>query len=112
MPSFNLQQPDGVFMLNGTPCHRSKDVQDFLQEHNIPVLEWPGNSPDLSPIENAWAHIKEQLVAVQTLSVPRLQEAIIQIWKDMDPAYFESLATSMPQCLQDVIKLKGDITKY
>ena len=23
----------------------------------MPVLEWPGNSPDLNPIENAWNYI-------------------------------------------------------
>ena len=41
------------FMQDGAPAHRSKTVTKFLEDSNIRVLEWPGNSPDLNPIENA-----------------------------------------------------------
>lgn len=109
---FDTHQPGGVFMHDGAPCHKAKLVTEFLEEYHITVLEWPGNSPDLNPIENAWAHIKEQLSTVQTNSVPRLQEAITQTWREIGPGYFETLARSMPQRLQDVIDLRGDITKY
>ena len=41
------------FMHDGAPAHKSKSVSKFLTQHNIIVLEWPGNSPDLNPIENS-----------------------------------------------------------
>ena len=41
------------FMQDGAPAHRSKIVTKFLEDNNIRVLEWPGNSPDVNPIENA-----------------------------------------------------------
>jgi arsenate reductase-like glutaredoxin family protein len=42
-----------VFIQDGAPCHTSKKVMKWLTDHNIEVLDWPGNAPDLNPIENA-----------------------------------------------------------
>ena len=41
-----------IFMQDGAPCHRSKVVKNSLDSNNIDLLEWPGNSLDLNPIEN------------------------------------------------------------
>ena len=41
-----------IFMQNGAPCHHSKIVKKFLGDNNVVTLDWPGNSPDLNPIEN------------------------------------------------------------
>lgn len=44
-----------VFMHNDAPCHRGEKAQKLLQDHRIKVLDWPGDSLDLNPIENAWS---------------------------------------------------------
>uniref|UniRef100_A0A3Q3J3I1 Tc1-like transposase DDE domain-containing protein n=1 Tax=Monopterus albus TaxID=43700 RepID=A0A3Q3J3I1_MONAL len=46
--------PDGsgVFQQDLAPCHTSKQVKNFFEENHINTLDWPGNSPDLNPIEN------------------------------------------------------------
>ena len=49
-------------MQDGAPCHRAKVTTNFLRE-NIAVLEWPGNSPDLNPIENLWEVPKDEVAA-------------------------------------------------
>ena len=41
-----------IFMKDNAPCHRSKVASEFLKKNKIPVLEWPGNSPDLNPVKN------------------------------------------------------------
>jgi len=41
-----------LFMQDNTPCHKSKEVLEFLAEHHVPVMEWPPQSLDLNPIEN------------------------------------------------------------
>ena len=51
-----------VFMHDGASCHRSKMVQSFLDQQRINMLEWPGNSPDLNPIEN-WLSTTKRKVA-------------------------------------------------
>ncbi|KAJ4447176.1 hypothetical protein ANN_09177 [Periplaneta americana] len=41
-----------IFMQDGAHCHTARRVKKFLASKNIPLLPWPGNSPDLNPIEN------------------------------------------------------------
>ena len=36
-------------------------MKKFLQERNIPCLDWSAQFPDLNPIENVWDNVKHQL---------------------------------------------------
>ena len=51
-----------VFMHDGTQYHRSKMVQSFLHQQRIKMLKYPGNSPNLNPIENLWSTMKRKVV--------------------------------------------------
>jgi len=105
------------FLQDGAPCHRSKDVMKRLKEmeNEFAVMDWPGNSPDLNPIENCWSYMKAKLKAERfdTTSLPKLTEAIKRMWvKDLSQEYFLNLAHSMPRRLKDVLDNKGQMTKY
>lgn len=55
VPQLREWFPNGepfLFMQYGAPCHTARSVKSFLKEQNIPLLDWPGNSPDMNPIEN------------------------------------------------------------
>ena len=41
-----------IFVHDGAPRHRRKAVKQFLKQKAVQVLDWPGNSPELNPIEN------------------------------------------------------------
>ena len=87
-----------VFMYDGTPCHRSTVVQNFLDQQEISMLELPGNSPDLNPIENSWSTMKRKVEKQQPSSLLELQLAIKEVWvKNLDVEYCRKLILSMPK---------------
>ncbi len=58
------------FLQDGAPCHASKRIKAFLADKPFEVIHWPGNSPDLNPIENAWHYMKNALKNEDISSVP------------------------------------------
>lgn len=98
-PDCNLQLPMGtrillfglmkqkVFQMNNDPKHTSKVVAKWLTDDKVKVLQWPSQSPDLSPIENFWAEMKSlQTWLSYTSSVRRkgtkFQQLIMKgLWK-------------------------------
>ena len=83
-------------MRDGAPAHRTKLVKKWLSEENIPTLEWPDNSPDLNPIENAWNVMKNKVQETQPVNISKLTHVLKTLWVTMETDYFEKLADSMP----------------
>ena len=86
----------------------------FFKKSKITVLDWPGNSPDLNPIESLWAIIKKRLQKCDCSTKTKLIEAIIQIWyhdkeiKDI----CSTLVDSMPTQISMLIKATGGYINY
>lgn len=89
-------------------------MKDWLEENRIMILDWPANSPDLNPIENAWAMLKQKTkTKLRTESQDALWNTASSIWyHDMDPDYIKKLIRSMPDRIKEVIKAKGGHTRY
>ena len=105
---------DGVFQQDGAPCHTAKSVTSFLQRNHVPLLPWPGSSPDMNPIENLWMIVKRRIAARKPTSKRALIEALIDVWA-RDPEIKEmcpKLVMGMPKRIQSLIKAKGTSTKY
>ena len=67
LPEFRARNLDW-FLQDGAPCHKSKFTMSFLEDHGVPVMDWPGNSPDLNPIENMWEAMKQKIEEKQPSS--------------------------------------------
>ena len=65
-----------IFQQDGAPCHTSKMMKSWFQDSKIELLDWPGNSPDLNPIENVWAIMKRRLQGMTTSSIGILKDEI------------------------------------
>lgn len=88
-------------------------MQTYLKTCGIKVLDWPGNSPDLNPIENCW-HIMGTKIAEKKPSTKlTLQESIIRVWHhELGQDYIQRLISSMPDRCKSVIAARGGSTKY
>merc|ERR1711911_457339 len=79
------------FLHDSAPCHKAKIVQNLFNDQvSFQVIEdWPGNSPDLNPIENAWSFMKNQLKYKDTGSVPKLIHELKMLWKEPHTTIFK-----------------------
>jgi len=102
-----------IFMQDGAPCHKAKSVTKWLDDCDVSYFkDWPGNSPDLNPIENLWALMKRRLRDMDTSSVPKLVAALQQLWTNFPPDQLRNLAMSVPKRLKQCIRARGNTIKY
>ena len=101
------------FLQDSAPCHKAKSVMNFLRDEEIPLIDWPGNSPDLNPIENCWNWMKDQIKDFKCTSRQNLINEIIRIWCLLvTPEYCATLARSMPNHIQECLDNNGWHTHY
>ena len=102
-----------IFQDDSAPCHRARKVKEFLVSSHVSCLPWPGNSPDLNPIENCWKMVGVKLAAKKPRNKRELHEAIINVWNHgLTRDFLQKLIESMPARIKAVIKAKGGTTKY
>ena len=77
-------------------------------------MEWPAQNPDLNIIENVWRKMKIELQkrVHNITTVALLEEAIRDIWTKIAVEFLQNLYESIPKRIKQVIKSKGNITKY
>jgi transposase len=101
--------PDGWrFQQDNAPSHRAKITQEWLQEHNIDVLEWPANSPDLNPIENCWWLIKNAVEGQDPQTPEKWKETIVKTWENQGSHFVHNMRNRLQKC----IDAKGDVIHY
>ena len=111
---YKLDPKNVIFQHDNDPKQKSKLVSEYLGQQPYRVLQWPPQSPDLNPIEHAWALVKRRLNDFDTppSGMLELWERIEHVWNHMTPADCQSLIDSMPRRIEALLKAKGRWTEY
>lgn len=112
IPQLQTGDGDYIFQQDGAACHTAKSVLGWMKEQQVPLMEWPSNSPDMSPIENLWGIMKRALRNNPVRTKEQLREKIEEIWSGITPELCRDLVHSMPRRMAAVIKRKGDCTQW
>jgi transposase len=76
LPVLRQRKPDAVLVMDNLRPHKTPEVQAVLDGSGFPYRYLPAYSPDLSPIEPAWAKVKSDLRRVAARTVEALQQAL------------------------------------
>jgi hypothetical protein len=93
---FLYPQDDFIFQQDGAACHTAKTTKKWFGEHNINVLSWPSNSPDLNVIETLWHKMKSYLRNHPQRTIQDLKNQIEKIWASFTPEFCGDLVKTMP----------------
>ena len=102
-----------TFQQDKAPAHFAHSTRNFLDEKGVRLLPWPGNSPDLHPVEHAWSYVSRLL---SNLRPPKTQEqaeeAIQNAWASIPLQVVRGWIASIPRRVKAVIEANGDYIRY
>lgn len=101
-----------VFQQDNDPKHTAIRTRNWFIEHQVPLSEWPAQSPDLNPIENLWSILDKKCAKRSPSNARELYEILEKEWYNLDVELLKRLVHSMPRRCQAVIDNKGGMTKY
>ncbi|GFS55198.1 putative transposase like protein [Trichonephila clavipes] len=100
-------------MQDEAPCHTARSIKALLAEQNIPLLDRPGNIPDLNPIENVWELMKREVAKDVITNKTLLLERIIHVLNHPQmQETVQSCTDIMPCRIEALIAAKVGSTKY
>ena len=112
---FGAGAADVTFQQDSAPCHTAKKVKEFIKKQGLRLLDWPGNSADMNPIENIWKMLKDKMNK-ETVSTNKRQliEKLLEVWfhDQQLKEHARLMITQMPERVSAVIKARGGWTKY
>jgi transposase len=76
LPELRRTEPDAVLVMDNLGAHKAPRVRALLDRSGFAYRYLPAYSPDLDPIEPAWAKVKAELRRVAARTTDALHEAL------------------------------------
>ena len=111
---YELEIEDVIFRQDNDPKHISGKAKKWFQGHNLNVLKWPAQSPDLNPIKHLWNYLKKMLKEYDepVRGVEELWTRVQEQWDRIPKEKCQKLIESMLYKVKAVYKANGSYTKY
>ncbi|KAL4512312.1 hypothetical protein ABPG72_005314 [Tetrahymena utriculariae] len=97
--------PDGFeFMHDNHPVHSSLEI--WGEEQGLNIIDFPPYSPDLNPIENLWAVLKNKVAADNPKTYKQLEDSLYKNWEiltqiDTLRPFIEGLQNRYSMCIEN-----------
>ena len=101
-----------VFQHNNDPKHTAAIVKNCLKKERVEQLKWPSFSPDTNPIEHLWDTVEKRMKKEQPHNAKELKENLLRVWSGMEKEVLKKLVDSVPNRLNEEIRMKGYPIKY
>ena len=101
-----------TLQMDNDPKHTSKAAMEYYKKHQLNLLPWPSQSPDLNPIEHLWDEVSRRMKGSSRLSQKQYEQKVMDVWSEISSSYIQKLINSMPRRLAAVMKAKGGNTRY
>ena len=97
-----------IFQQDGASAHSTDGIINYITSKCRLLFGWPSNSPDLSPIEMIWAHMKSRLSHLpRAKTVAMLQKQLTEIWDAIPMETINKLVRSFKNRLLMCIQASG-----
>jgi transposase len=82
---YPVLKPGDVVVMDNLSAHKTPAVREWIEKARAEVLYLPPYSPDLNPIEKAWAKLKQLLRAAKARTKETLDQAITESLPSITP---------------------------
>ncbi len=108
-----FKDADFIFQQDLVSAHTAKSTNSWLNDHDVGVLNWPANSPDLNPSHReSMGYCQEENEKQETKKMQMNWRPVKETWASLPPQQWHKPITSMPHWIEVVIKAKGAPIKY
>ena len=113
LPSYEVGE---LFLQDNARIHTAEVTMDWLDLHDVSVLDWPPYSPDLNPIEHMWLALKRTLhklhpkfdtMGESVEEWEAFEMGLKEAWATIPDELIKKLILSMPRRLEACRVSKG-----
>jgi transposase len=101
-----------IFQQDNDPKHTSKLAKAYFEDEQVPVLSWPPQSPDMNPIEAAWAIVKDIIRPLKPKNKEEHKANIRASWESISKETCKKLCMGFKDRVFAVYRANGGHTKY
>lgn len=114
LPIAEELHPEFCLMHDNARPHIAAINLQWLQTHNVQVLPWPAQSPDLNPIEHVWDMLKRRVLAdIENIHTNvDLFRCLQRHWNAIPQEEIDHLIMSMSRRCRAVLNARGGNTSY